>query len=423
MHTVEKRMKMKRGLAGMLAGMALLLAVGVNTAVAEEASPNVNRLPSPYPTGNARLDNSHTGELFADLMGTSITVQREFRRALPSIYSYTQTAHYQDRADIGSAGGYASGLVSTSYGACPTTMCSPGSKWVMWDVPFAVKDTKKRKDGYLGYEQTISGFATGISRLIGESSAIGLAVGYDYRKFDGRDDYHMKNRADAFHAALYGGTNIGSFFLDGYAGYSRTWNRTHRSAYDNAAGTDYEQLGGNYCDTILSAGVKASYVWIFSNDVRITPSIGVDYSHVSTGKFTEKSVATVNAIQHAALRVDKNSYDSVAVPIMVSLNKTFSANFLTFGGSESLWTPEVRAGYVPQFGSKRARADVAFVGGPAAGEKFSSLSTSMTDDYGTVGAGVKIKIRDKYIFALDYDYSFASKYTNHSLTAMYGVSF
>ena len=415
-------MRANRGWVAAVGGMVLALAMVATTAVAEE-SPNVGRLPGGVASGIERYDNSITGELFADILGTSISVQRQFVSALPSIYSYSQTAHYQDRADLGSSNAYASAdqkLISSSYGACPTTMCSPGSRWVMWDVPFMVNETKKRDDGYLGYEQTVSGFATGISRLIGESSAIGLAIGYDYRKLNGRDGYHMKNRADAFHAALYGGTNIGHFFFDAYAGYSRTWNRTHRSVYDPVGTSQY---AGNYCDTVLSAGAKASYVWIFSNDIRITPSVGIDVSHVRSSGFTETQV-TNGGGNNDRLGVDKNTYTKIAVPIMVSANKTFSSSrFLCFGGKPSLWTPEVRGGYVPQFGSKRARADVAFLDGANAGARFSSKSTSMADDYGTVGAGVKIKLRDKYIFAVDYDYSFASEYQNHTVTAMYGVSF
>lgn len=365
--------------------------------------------------GVAHGATPHPGSAYPNAMGASISAQREFRAALPSIYSYSQTAHYQDRADAGIASGDAlADMDSANYAVvCPTTMCSPGSKWVMWDVPFLMKETKRSDDLDFGYEQTVSGFATGISRMLGGSSAIGLAVGYDARKMTGRDDYHMKNKADTFHAALFGGTNIGSLFIDAYAGYSRSWNRMENDWGD--PGLIYSPYKANYNDTVLSAGLKLSYVWILPNDVRITPSVGADFSHVRSGSFTE----TNNDPTVVVWSIDKSKYSSLAVPMMVTVNRTFASSLLAFGGFNSLWTPEVRAGYVPRLGNKRAEVDWT----AATGNSGKLRSTKLAGSYGTVGGGLKVKLRNKYIFGIDYDYLFGSKYSNHSLTAMYGVSF
>ncbi len=344
------------------------------------------------------------GELYADVMRSSISVQREFRRSLPSIYSYSQTAHMQNRADIGSDAAYANTteLVSSSYGACPTTMCAPGSNWVMWDVPWMMREVQKAGDGRMGYKTSSSGFATGISRMIGDAGAIGLAVGYDARKLIDQSDLNQRNHADTLHLALYGGTNIGYFFLDGYAGWSRSWNRAERTETASV-------LKSNYHDDVFSAGLKASYVWILGNEVRITPSFGLDVSHVKLNSFGERVHAGAGALTSTG-----SGYTNVALPFMVAVNKTFASNFLAFRGAPSLWTPEVRAGWTPQFGAKRAAA------------KFSDVfsdSSERASSYGTLGAGMKVKLADKYIFAVDYDYTFANRYSNHSVTAMYGVSF
>ena len=408
---------MQRRFFAKVLGLIAMVALVGSIAVAEEASRNGIAVANSFgmtvpPAGTEKLYNEAAGEMFPDLMGTSIGAQREFRRALPSIYSYSQTAHYQNRADAGSGAAYANIDSSNYYVVCPTTMCAPGSKWVMWDVPFMTNETRKRDDGYLGYKQTVSGFATGISRMLGESSAIGLAVGYDNRKMTGRDGYHIRNKADTFHAAIYGGTNIGNFFFDAYAGYSRSWNRSERSV-----GIDVNKA--NFNDTVLSAGLKASYVFILPSDIRITPSLGIDFSHVRSGNIRERSNGDVS---NTVLAIGKSNYSNVAVPVMVSMNKTFSSGFLAFGGHDSLWTPEVRGGYVPQFGTKRADVRSTMYKQPGQ-NTFTAKSSKIADSYGTVGAGLKIKLRDKYIFGVDYDYSFASKYSNHSLTAMYGVSF
>lgn len=386
---------------------------------------------SPIDEDSQRFMNSMSGDLFANMLGASINAQREFRRTLPSIFSYSQTAHYQNRADAGvvSDGALANFASESYYTYCPATMCAPGSKWVMWDVPFYTKETHKREDNRLGYEQNVSGFSTGISRMIGEASAIGLAVGYDRRKFKTRDDYVMENKGDTLHIALFGGTNIGCFFFDGYAGYSRTWNKTKRRIELNSIAPSnpdrYSEARPH--DSVYSAGLKGSYVWILGNDMRITPSLGVDFSHVRSGSSAEKGTEMeIPSDQSFYCSVGKSNFTSVAVPMMVSLNKTYSSGFLGFKGHNSLWTPEVRGGYVQQFGAKYATTDISYNNGsPREPDmwSFTAESTRFNRSYVTVGAGVKLKLADKFIFNLDYDYSVASKWNHHSLTAMYGVSF
>ncbi len=405
--------------------VAAALAMVMGVAGAMEYSPNTgaDRWNSVGGIGDVRSDNQVTGELYADVMAGSVSIQREFRRALPSIYSYSQTAHMQNRADIGSDAAYANTaeIVSEAYAICPTTMCAPGAKWVMWDVPWLMRETEKVDDGYSAYRSSSSGFATGVSYMLGNASAIGLAVGYDARKLDFRDNMHQQNRADTLHLALYGGTSIGNLFIDGYAGWSHAWNRAERNI-DDPAGV--ETLKSKYNDDVFSAGLKASYVWILDNEVRVTPSVGVDFSHVKMDGFRERAHRII--VADYSLRGHNSSYTSVSAPVAVSINKTICSDFLTFKGAQSLWTPELRAGWTPQFGRKHAAAKLSNPTGaivPAANRTISTLSNPVARSHGTVGAGLKIKLADKFIFAVDYDYTFAKGYSNHSVTGMYGVSF
>lgn len=444
----------RRGLAKFMAMTVAFALIVCSAAKAEEFTVNAERRaeaianmanrsggsPSPVTpgmvlselrnTGDERLLNSTGGDLYANMLGTSISGQREFRRTLPSIFNYSQTAHYQNRADAGSVvsadGALASFAPENYYTYCPATMCAPGSKWVMWDVPFFTKETHKSEDNRLGYEQRVGGFSTGVSRMIGEASAIGLAVGYDDRRLKARDDYGMENKGNTLHLALFGGTNIGCFFIDGYAGFSRTWNKTKRRTDWNSADRSVPDAYGEARphDNVYSAGLKGSYVWILGNDMRITPSMGVDFSHVRSSGSTEKGIDGTPFDSTSLLAIGKSNFTSVAVPMMVSINKTYSSSFLGFKGFNSLWTPEVRGGYVQQFGSKYATTDIATTNRePASSYSFTAESTRFNRSYGSVGAGVKVKLADKFIFNIDYDYSFASKWNHHSLTAMYGVSF
>lgn len=390
---------------------ALLLAV--NASAQERPSPNAERLNTAFgrqislaDQGNDLLIRDHnnsTAELYADGILTSLSTQRIFRDTLPSVADYTQTAHRQ---------------ASENYcGPIAGSICQPGSRWVMWDTPFMQMDRQKSRDGYLGYDYNSSGFATGITRLIGDYSAVGLAVGYDYRHQEGRDGYFQKLKGDAFHAALYGGTNMGAFFFDGYAGFSWTSQRSRRLYMGAAGADDYNEYRGNYNDNIFSAGLKASYVWALPGEARITPSVGLDFSRVHTNSFTEKGVGMNR------LRVDSKTYNTAQLPVMIAANKTFSCGFLAFGGVNSLWTPEVRGGWVPEFGQKQPEVNAFHYDIANRETRFSSKAIDRGNSYGVVGAGLKIQLKDKFIFAVDYDYRFGKKYSSHILTGTYGVSF
>ncbi|MCD8352003.1 MAG: autotransporter outer membrane beta-barrel domain-containing protein [Planctomycetaceae bacterium] len=416
----------KMGFAAIAAMAVVVLTAGAAQAV-ELTNSGSNVSIATAGSLNPNSSNCWAGEAYADAMGNSIAIQREFRRALPSIYSYSQTAHYQDRADAGVSGEAYADVASgeaTSSVACPTTLCAPGSKWVMWDVPFYMREVQKETDGALGYTSKVSGFATGISRMLGESSAIGFAAGYDARRLARKDGYHFRNNADTLHLALYGGTNIGSFFLDAYAGWSRAWNRMEREVVD-FAGRRVSLNKANYRDDVWSAGVKASYVWILANDVRVTPSLGLDFSHVRQEGINERMRTDIPGID-SRLRSGRSTYSNLAIPLTVSVNRTFASNFLTLKGAQSLWTPEIRGGYVPIVGDKRADVDFTSANPVVAGLppiNFKTTSAKFAGSYGTAGAGLKMKLADKYIFGGEYDYTFGDKYRNHSLNAMYGVSF
>lgn len=385
----------RRNTALILAALATVLVS--QTAMTGDLTPNGQRYERAQPGLSDQTYNSHNAELYADVMLGSLTAQRAFRSALPSIHTYSQTAHM---TAFGNGVESDSALASTTVG---------GKRWVMWDTPWLTHETNKKEDGYYGYKNVSSGFATGISRLIGDSSAVGLAIGYDARKLTNRGDYSWSARTDALHTALYGGTAIGCFFVDGYAGFSRSWHRSGRDVF--GISNNPARSHGNYADTTLSAGVKASYVWILPNEFRLTPAIGLDYSYMRLGSFTENER---NAGGITTNRIGREKAHFAQTPITVALNKTFSADFLKFKGFCSMWTPEVRGGWVPQFGDKRTSVKLGGI---------TAKSATIGDSYGFVGGGMKIKLADRFIFGVDYNYSFRDKYTNHTVTGTYGVSF
>jgi outer membrane autotransporter protein len=337
------------------------------------------------------------GILLPHLSVASISAQRVFRDTIPSVADYTQTAHSQAQAIPVSSN------TSLASPICGAAICGPNSNWVMWDTPFMQFDKMKATGNYGAYDFRSAGFATGVSRLFGEYTAIGLALGYDERKITGDSDpsAYARGDGDTFHATLYGGTGFGNFFVDAYAGFSWTSERI------SLAGTPGGY--GNYNDSILSGGFKASYVWCLENEVRIAPYLGFDYSRLHNNP-----VAYHQGGQPVA--IDRLSHNSAQLPIGVAVNRTFYSDFLAYGGNRSLWTPEIRAAVTPQFGARQIRNTVIGTS--------DIISSAPASRYiASIGTGMKIQINDRFILAIDYDYRFGKRYSSHLVTGTYGVSF
>ena len=349
--------------------------------------------------GFGPLFNNFTGDVYANSIVSSLSVQQVFRGAIPSVSNYSQTAHRQ----------YENG----SAGDCTGSNCTPDHKWVTWATPFMQWDVRKRTSVSLGYDTEAKGFATGITRLLGENSIIGLAVGYDKRKQEARDGYLQKIDSDTFHSAIYGGTSFGCFFVDAYAGYSWSSKRSERAlpmanSFNNTA---------NFNDSIWSTGFKASYIWILPGDLRIVPAVGLDYSYIHQSSIQEQMGGKTSSNR---LFIDSADYHSLQTPVTLAVNKTFASDFLNFGGIASLWTPEVRVGWVPQFGSRHASVNVDAGDGLTFTSKSAKLGGTSNE---TVGVGLKVQINDRFTFGIDYDYSSGKDYSSDLLTGTFEISF
>ena len=348
------------------------------------------------------------GDLYANAMVSSLSVQRVFRDAIPSFSDYSQTAHRQN--DHGAAG------------FCSAATCDPNHKWITWNTPFLQRDTRERTHHTLGYDLTARGFAAGITRLLGDSAFIGLAAGYDSREQKARDNYFQKLNADTFHSAIYGGAALGHFDVDVYAGYSWSSKRTHRFVPKNAIWYSVNN-NANFNDGIWSSGIKGSYTWILPSDFRIVSTVGIDYSYLHQNEIQEQVKGTGS--HRNRLTIDSADYHSVQTPVTLAINKTFASDFLNLGGIASLWTPEVRAGWIPQFGSKHASVN-ATTYDVETHTPYSFVSQSAAIggvSHGTVGAGLKIQIKDRFTLGIDYDYRFGKDYRSHVLAGTCGISF
>ncbi len=329
-------------------------------------------------------------QIGADAMLTSIAAQRTFSGVLPSAADYAGKQAFPE----------ASG-----------PSCAPAG-WEVWASPFGRVAEHDGEGIFNGYEFDQFGGSVGLTRSFG-NAFLGVSVGYDHRKTKMGDFASIKNlsgtgenledasvKGDALHTALYGGATFGSFFVDAYAGFSRSWNDTTLAAWDN-------RYDGKYADNVYSAGLKIGNVWNLSCDARLLASIGLDYSHVKTPEYDIHYSTGFDDVR-------SSSFNSAELPIMLGLDKTFSS-----GGVS--WTPEIRAGWIPRFGARSS--SFACADSTAPNDVYYARSTRQPTSYGVVGTGLTVRASDKVRVGLDYDFRFARRETSHTFSASLGIGF
>lgn len=351
-------------------------------------------------TASAQEASSFQG--ISDTVMFSVIAQRAFVNVLPSITDRNLTDDC--------------GYPARSFGG------APAAKWNVWATPFMQSGKKEGESGFVGSDLDIVGVSAGIGRILGDNAVVGLALGWDKRKAEVNDftdpEYpdnvvKSKSRSDAFHAALYGGVNFGSFSIDAYAGYSQAWYRNNAKSIRIANPSVMAVSKSKYDNTTLAAGVKANHVLALSNGVRFVSSLGLDYSHVRMGK------DSVMSDKIAYANIFRSHFNSLQAPVRVSLNRTFESGLFSFCGGPSLWTPEIRAGYVQQIGKTRAKTSLQEIG-----DQLVLKSESVKiGSYGTIGAGINVNLANRFDLAVDYDFQLGSKYKMHVLTGTIGMSF
>jgi len=252
-----------------------------------------------------------------------------------------------------------------------------------------------------GYDLRSAGVAVGMDTKLSRNSFAGFAFAYDnaYQNFK---SIQSSNQIDAFRAALYGGVRNGNTYADGYAGYTKSWNKTRR---DINIGSFSGIARSKFDDDMFSTGFEIGRKLAFGSG-RLTPSIGLHYIHLSSPSVTESGAGDANLV------IQSQSYNSLRLPIGARLSRN------TWGGSV-MWTPEVRAFYIREMADASVRTSTAFAG--EAGVPFYAESGNWGRNSGRFGVGLNAKLSDWLNFRVDYDYEVYDHTAASELGATLGV--
>ena len=149
------------------------------------------------------------------------------------------------------------------------------------------------RDGVDGYSAHTRGMAIGADGKINEQTTLGVA--YSYLNTDVNGDSGNKTKVDGHAFTLYGGYELGNYFVDASLTYGRNENESKRSVAGTSAKADYDS-------NLFGANLVGGYTWHINNSFLVEPRVAARYSLVDIDSYSEKGSS-------AALKVDSQRFE------------------------------------------------------------------------------------------------------------------
>lgn len=247
-------------------------------------------------------------------------------------------------------------------------------------------------------DRSTGGAVAGADTLVGHWR-LGLAGGYSQTSFDA-DDRRSSGNADAYHAALYAGTEWGDIAFRTGAAYS--WNDIETKR--NIVSPIVDEVKADYGAGTAQVFGELAYS-IDLGGFMLEPFVNAAYVNLHTEGFTEKGGA-------AALESKSSSSDSVSTVLGLRPEARFG-----LGDMEMALRGMV--GWQHAFGDITPDTRLAFEGG----DDFTIRGVPMARDTALIEAGLDLKLTESVIFGAAYQGQFGDGVTDNGFNAKLGVEF
>lgn len=220
------------------------------------------------------------------------------------------------------------------------------------------------RDGIKGYNAYSSGLAIGADGKPSDDVTVGVAYSYLNTTVNGKSNSTTDVKGHAF--TLYGGYEMGNYFVDGNLTYSTNTNDSKRNVFGTVAKGDYDS-------DMLGASVTGGYTFNLDNNFVVEPLVAARYANIKIDSFSEKG-------SPAALRTGSQRYEIAEL----GLGARASTNYAVGQGTLE---PQVQVMALHDLAADQTKSTSAFV---AAGNPF-------------VASGAK-PVRNSYEASVGADY-------------------
>jgi outer membrane autotransporter protein len=269
----------------------------------------------------------------------------------------------------------------------------------VWGQAFAEMGTQDERDGVSGYDADTYGFVAGIdTETLADGWTVGLALAYADTEVDSDGLGNGKNEIDSYQVSLYGDYDLDdTTYVSGQLGYIWGDNDTTR----NPGGVSTLTANGDYDSDTYTASLEVGRDYAYSNDLTITPSVGVNYVHYSADSYTETGAGGAN------LAVGDADLDIFEIGLGVD------ASWKVQNADGSYLKPVLSAGVRHDLIGDEYEVSNQF-GGGTIGSSFKVEGFDPAQTTFDLGAGVTYFSTDNWEFSADYGYEFKSDYDAHS---------
>ncbi len=155
--------------------------------------------------------------------------------------------------------------------------------------------TQDLRDGVAGYNAYSRGIAVGADGKLNDNLTLGLA--YSFINTDVNGKTGNKTEVDSHAFTLYGGYELGNYFVDASLTYGVNDNDSKRSIASTQAKADYDS-------DLLGLNLVGGYTWKISPQLLVEPRLAARYSLVNIDGYREKGSS-------AALKVEDQRYEAI----------------------------------------------------------------------------------------------------------------
>lgn len=202
--------------------------------------------------------------------------------------------------------GVAAGRTGAARGMSSGDSFQQAGVWVQGLYSDANQDLR---DGVAGYDAHSRGIAVGADGKLNDQLTLGLA--YSFLNTDVNSDGGNKTEVDGHAFTLYGGYELGNYFVDA----SLTYGVSDNSSKRYIAGTTAK---GDYDSSLLGLNLVGGYGIQLDNGLLVEPRVAARYSNVKIDSYSEKGSS-------AALKVGAQRYEVAELGAGVRLAGSFAA--------------------------------------------------------------------------------------------------
>lgn len=280
-----------------------------------------------------------------------------------------------------------------------------------WGSPFYSHSNQKRSKGSSGYKSKTTGGTVGFDTMANDTMIVGVAATIAKTDLKHKDiNSGDKTKADTLMFSIYGLQEINDdWFLQGVANFGSTKvkNTSKRiGAVNNAIST--QTATAKYDSMTWGGEVLAGYsLKSFSDIAALTPMIGLDYTKVNDGGYTETGTRNQNQT------VSKKSTDRLQLVAGIRVVAS------TIEQSGFVITPEAHAFVRQALNNSKAKLSVKLDGlaDPVAVHNVKPVKT-----VSNLGLGINAS-SGTMSYGLTYDAHLAKKYVGHQGTFKVRVNF